>query len=144
MPTKVALPSNGIGTLRTLGYTRSDAAAQLEMLMVCERTILLDVRFTPTSRWFPAWRRHALAAKYGDRYVWEQRLGNVNHKHRALGIKLAKGHREAAFKAAQLLMQGFSLVLLCGCKRAHTCHRSQAARHIRHALRTLREKEVQA
>lgn len=137
MPTQVAQPFNGVGTLRTFGYARPDAVAQLETLMACERTILLDIRFTPTSRWLPAWRRHALAAKYGDRYVWEQRLGNVHHKQRALGIRLAKGHREAALEAAQRLMQGFSLILLCACKRAHGCHRSQAARHIRRALRTL-------
>jgi hypothetical protein len=46
MPTKVALPSNGVGTLHTLGYARPDAATRLEALMACEHTILHDVRRT--------------------------------------------------------------------------------------------------
>jgi uncharacterized protein (DUF488 family) len=134
-----------IGTLYTLGYAHPDAAKRLERLMEQSQSILVDIRYTPRSRWFPAWNRNALAAKYGARYVWEQRLGNVNHKHRATGIKLAEGHREAVMEAAQHLMQGCSLVLLCACKRARGCHRSRVARRIRRAVRTLQAmKEVQA
>jgi uncharacterized protein (DUF488 family) len=133
------------GTLHTLGYAHPDAAKQLERLMEQPHIILVDIRSTPRSRWFPAWNRNALAAKYGVRYVWEQRLGNVNHKHRAAGIKLAEGHREAVIEAAQRLAQGCSLILLCACKRARGCHRSRVARRIRRALRTLQAmKEVQA
>lgn len=127
------------GTLYTLGYAHPDATDHLSNLMNQEHIVLLDIRYSPYSRWYPTWTRYALASTYGERYRWEQRLGNLNYRERESGIKLAEGHREAIQEAASLLSQGTSLVLLCACKDARTCHRSLVAKLIQDALDRIQE-----
>jgi len=59
------------GTIYTLGYSAQDAAAQLERYMREAHTLLVDVRLRPVSR-------------YGERYHWHRRLGNLHYKSRRL------------------------------------------------------------
>jgi uncharacterized protein (DUF488 family) len=135
-----------MGTLYTLGYAgyaHPDASFQLERYLRQEPILLLDIRSSPRSRWYPAWNKAALAARYGYRYTWEPRLGNVNYRHRDLGIELAQGHREAVHAAAKLLCEGTNLVLLCACKDERTCHRSLVAKLIQDAVQALREERPQ-
>ena len=129
------------GTLYTLGYAHPDATAQLERLMTHTNIILVDIRHTPRSRWFPAWNRNALTARYRHRYIWDQRLGNVNHdpQRRKLGIKLDEGHMDAVHTAAEMLLQGTSLILLCACKDPQKCHRVVVAKLIQDALQEIQE-----
>jgi hypothetical protein len=109
-------------------------ASHLAEMMQQDRTLLVDIRLSPHCRWNASWESKALAATYGRRYVWERRLGNLNYRHRERGIQLAEGHQTAISKAAALLRDGVSLLLLCACKEASTCHRSLVEKLIREAL----------
>ncbi len=131
-----------IGTIYTIGYAHPDAAANVVRLMQQEHTILLDVRFSPRSRWQPVWNRAALQTAYGARYQWDKRLGNLNYQQRELGIELAEGHLDAAREAATLVTTGTSLIVLCACKDARTCHRTMVAKLIQDAIQALREVSV--
>lgn len=122
------------GTIYTLGYSQWKAAATLERLMRQPRTFLLDVRFQPVSRWNPEWNRAELAARYGEQYRWERRLGNVNYWSRDRGIQLPAGSQDAVCEAASLICAGTSLVLLCACADERACHRSFVAKLIADVL----------
>jgi len=122
------------GTIYTLGYSQPKAAATLERLMRQPQTLLLDVRYQPVSRWNPEWNRAELAARYGEQYRWERRLGNVNYWSRERGIQLPAGSQEAVQEAASLLLAGTSLVILCCCVDERACHRSLVAKLIQDAL----------
>jgi len=122
------------GTLYTIGYSNPGAAAHVARLMRDERTLLLDIRYSPRSRWSPEWNRRALAARYGQCYLWDQRLGNVNYQHHERGIELSEQYPLAVRAVASLLSQGTSLILLCACKNARTCHRSLVAKLVQDAL----------
>ena len=128
-----------IGTIYTIGYAHPGAAANVAQLMRQEHIILLDVRLSPRSRWQPTWNRAALQTAYGARYRWDKRLGNLNYQQRELGIELADGHLDAAREAAVLLAGGTSLILLCACKDARTCHRTTVAKLIQDAVQALQE-----
>jgi uncharacterized protein (DUF488 family) len=122
------------GTIYTLGYSQRKAAATLERLLRQPQTLLLDVRFQPVSRWNPEWNRADQAARYGEQYRWERRLGNVNYWSRDRGILLPANSQEAVQEAAGLLLAGTSLVLLCCCGDERACHRSYVAKLIQDAL----------
>lgn len=122
------------GTIYTLGYSQRKAAATLERLLRQSQILLLDVRYQPTSRWNPEWNRADLAARYGEQYRWERRLGNVNYWSRERGIQLPAGSQGAVQEAASLLLAGTSLVLLCCCGDERACHRTLIAKLIQDAL----------
>src|SRR5258708_1821625 len=107
-----------LGTLHSIGYANRDEARRVESLMRNARTLLVDIRSSPHSQYYPLWSQHQLAARYGKRYVWERRLGNVNYQHREQGITLAPGHEQAIQSAVSHLKEGTSLILLCACKYA--------------------------
>jgi uncharacterized protein (DUF488 family) len=127
------------GTLYTCGYAHPETAARVARLMSNPAMLLVDIRYRPRSRWQPAWNRNALAGIYGARYVWDRRLGNLNYQHRECGIALAEGHAAAVQEAAALLCAGTSLLLLCACKDARTCHRTLVAKYIQDAVQTVQE-----
>jgi uncharacterized protein (DUF488 family) len=131
-------PLNGIGTLYTIGYAHPTARPQIERLMQQEQTILLDIRSSPYSRW-ALWKKQALMHRYGQRYRWERRLGNLKYHHQEREIELAEGHRQAVEHVASMLFQGTSLILLCACKDARTCHRTLVAKLVQDAVQALRE-----
>jgi uncharacterized protein (DUF488 family) len=122
------------GTIYTLGYSQRKAAATLDRLLRQPRTLLLDVRYQPVSRWNPEWNQTELVARYGEQYRWERRLGNVNYWSRDRGIQLPANSQEAVHEAAALLLAGTSLVLLCCCGDERACHRSYVAKLIQDAL----------
>ncbi len=122
------------GTIYTLGYSQRKAATALERLLRQPRTLLLDVRYQPVCHWNPEWDRAALAARYGEQYHWERRLGNLYYWSRDQGIRLPGNYREATREAANLLLAGTSLVLLCACGNERSCHRSYVAKLIQDTL----------
>ncbi|HEY6410614.1 MAG TPA: DUF488 family protein [Ktedonobacteraceae bacterium] len=130
------------GTIYTVGYGHPDAAAQLDRLMRDPRTRLIDIRLQPQSRWWPEWNRAALSARYGRRYVWDRRLGNLHYQHREQAIQLAEGHPDAIGEAATLICEGISLILLCACRNARECHRSLVAKLIQDSLPVPQHGEV--
>lgn len=133
------------GELFIIGYANLDAFAQVSELMRRRaRILLVDIRLDPICTWSPVWNSHDLKTTYGRRYLWERRLGNLNHKHREQGIQLAEGHEQAEHKAAELLCNGVSLILLCACKDARACHRGLVAKHIQDAVQAQLKSGVQA
>lgn len=131
------------GFLYTLGYAAPDAVAQLEQLMREPLMLLVDVRISPRSRWWPQWTKHALRATWGTRYSHEKRLGNLNYRDHTQPVVLCGPHPEQAIAGAvTLLQQGYSLVLLCACRHEETCHRSLVAQLILEALAVSQGNEV--
>jgi uncharacterized protein (DUF488 family) len=122
------------GTIYTLGYSQPKASARLEQLMHNPCMLLVDVRYQPVCSFTPQWNRAFLAGRYGQRYVWERRLGNVHYRSRDLPIQLAPGSQHAIAEALGLLRAGTSLVLLCACANERACHRSLVAKLIQDAL----------
>ncbi len=122
------------GILYTLGYSAPGAATQLERYMHNPHILLVDVRLRPASRWAKEWNKTALISRYGERYRWEPRLGNLHFKSRTLPILLAPDHPNAIAELASLVLSGTSLVLLCACSDGRTCHRTLVARLIQDAL----------
>ena len=122
------------GMIYTLGYSQRKAAATLERLLRHPGTLLLDVRYQPVCRWNPVWNRAELAARYGEQYRWERRLGNVNYWSQTRPIQLPAGSHEAVSEAANLLCTGISLVLVCACGDERACHRTLVAKLIQEAL----------
>ncbi|GCF07327.1 DUF488 domain-containing protein [Dictyobacter arantiisoli] len=110
------------GALTTIGYTEQDAALHLAQYLAQPRTALIDIRYTPYSRWRPEWNSTALQAVYGLRYTHIKALGNVNYKTPGSPIQLLDPDLSVA-KLVQLLRQGISLKLLCACKDYERCHR---------------------
>ncbi len=99
--------------------------------------MLLDIRSSPYSRW-AWWKKQALMHRYGQRYCWERRLGNLNSHHQERGIELAEGHRQAVEQVASMLFQGISLILLCACKDNRTCHWALVAKLVQDAVQARR------
>ncbi len=124
---------HGIGTLSTIGYAHPAACPQIERLMQQERTMLLAIRSCPYSRW-AWWKKPALMHRSGQRSRWERRLGNLNFHHQQRGIELAEGRRQAVEQVTSMLFQGTSLILLCACKDARTCHRTLVAKLVQDAV----------
>ena len=126
------------GTIYTLGCTHPEAATRLKHLMRISNTLIIDIRARPTSRKAPGWNRAALTACYRERYVWEQRLGDLHSqipdRGNQLGAELAAGHQDAIHEAAALLREGTSLVLLCVCGDERACHLRLVAKRIQDAL----------
>ena len=122
------------GTIYTLGYSQRKAAATLERLLRHRQTLLLDVRYQPVCSFNPEWNQTELAARYGEQYRWERRLGNMHYWSRDRGIRLPGNSQEAVWEAAGLLLAGTSLVLLCACGDERACHRSYVAKLIQDAL----------
>jgi len=126
-----------VGSLYTLGYAAPDAVAQLEQLMSDPTMLLIDVRISPRSRWWPHWTKQALRARWGTRYSHEKRLGNVNYRDHSQPVELCGPHPEQAIAGAVTLLQhGYSLVLLCACRNEDTCHRTLVAHMIVETLCT--------
>ena len=78
---------------------------------------LVDIRFTPHSR-NPSFRKAALEAAFGDRYVYLRAFGNRNYKGGPVEIvdyEAGKAALEALDKPA---------LLLCVCRDPKTCHRT--------------------
>ena len=122
------------GTIYTPGYSKREAAATLERLMRLPRVLLVDVRYQPVCSFTPQWNRASLAGRYGQRYVWERRLGNLHYRSRDLPIQLAPGYHYAIDETVRLLRAGTSLVLLCACANERACHRSYVAKLIQDGL----------
>jgi hypothetical protein len=126
------------GTIYTLECTHPEAATKLKRLMRISNTLLVDIRARPTSRKAHGWNRATLTARYRERYVWEQRLGDLHSRKPdrgiQLGAELATGHQDAIRDAAALLGAGTSLVLLCVCGDERSCHLRLVAKRIQDAL----------
>ena len=108
--------------LYTLGYAARGSELELARLMADPKTLLVDIRLVPASRWCPQWRKAVLSATYGERYLHLVGLGNLNYKDRDKGIQLLAPDA-ALLELHRLQASGWSLVLLCACADYAVCHR---------------------
>ena len=124
------------GTLYTLGYATPGSADALEELMTASEVLIIDIRERAQSRWWPVWNKKQLRARWGSRYTHEKQLGNINRRDRSLPVVLHGPHPEQAIGGiAALLVQGYSVVLLCACREYETCHRKVVAEMIQQAMK---------
>jgi uncharacterized protein (DUF488 family) len=111
--------------LYTLGYRHRSLDDIAHVLQTYE-ALLVDVRYTPASRWRPESGRHRLAAYFGARYVWCEALGNRNYNDKGGPIALAD-YPAGLAQVRTLLETHAALVLMCVCSEVETCHRRIAA-----------------
>jgi uncharacterized protein (DUF488 family) len=115
-------------TIYTIGYS-GWKPEQLRDTIHALGAVLVDVRFSPRSRQ-PQWAGGNLAKLVGaGSYRHLKALGNENYKNGG-PIKLVD--TQAGVAALAPILAERPVVLLCGCKDHHTCHRTTAA----HALAT--------
>ena len=114
------------GRVYLLGYAAPGAAEQLERWMADASVVLVDIRLAARSRWMREWNKGQLVKRWGDRYVHEPRLGNLNYRDRSQPIEIRDLSGGLA-TVTDLLDQGRSVVLLCACADASRCHRRVVA-----------------
>jgi uncharacterized protein DUF488 len=107
--------------LYTLSYSRR-TLADLHALVEAHAAVLVDIRETPASRWYPERRQGALRAHFGTRYVWCQALGNLNYKDKGGPIHL-RDYPAGLVQIRALLHAHGAVILLCGCPAGQACHR---------------------
>ncbi len=100
------------------GYADGGVPA-LERLMQ-DGAYLVDIRLSPRSR-MPAFNQNALQARFQKRYIHMPDLGNVNYRN-GEPIKIAHPGRGIS-RLVNGLNQGYTLILMCGCKDYSSCHR---------------------
>src|SRR5579864_6777358 len=105
----------------TLGYAAAGSDRRLAYFMGKPRTLLIDLRLDPVSS-YAMWDESALRRAWGKRYRQAGAyLGNVNH---ATGGEISIPRlREGLEVLLDFVLEGWSLVLLCGCMNLPECHR---------------------
>jgi len=126
----------------TTGYYGHQPEALKALAAALDATVV-DIRFMPASR-VPGWRKQALQKLLGERYLWVQAFGNIHYND---GQPIQIADMAAGVKA--LIRHGQrNYILLCGCRDAHTCHRSVVGEHLRgisrEGVREVTEAEWQA
>ncbi|SRR5579875_2316182 len=137
--------TSAVGTLYTIGYTNQAEQQRLGQLMQARHRLLVDIRFTPFSRAFPAFCREQLHHRYNvaeqahlpvgervARYVWYRSLGNRNYRQGG-PIQLANPEQGVRHVVAALLA-GRDVILLCACADERHCHRTLVAQLVQEAL----------
>ncbi|GMH38429.1 hypothetical protein BSKO_06313 [Bryopsis sp. KO-2023] len=110
----------------TLGYASFDLAAICEAIGRAEAT-LVDVRMSPFSK-KPGFRRKELQAALAGRYAHLSEFGNVNYGERhSLGIEIRDYVKGREILGGIASRTGRPVVLMCGCKDLHGCHRGVLA-----------------
>lgn len=118
---------NTIYTIGYAGWTPAGVKARVEAL----NAILLDIRYSPYSK-RPEWRGESLKALLGRaRYSHIKTLGNRNYRGDGPIVLDAP---EAAIETVTRLLAQHPVVLLCACRDAATCHRSNAAEFLSERL----------
>ena len=90
--------------------------------------VAVDIRFAPWSK-DPVWRIDALRERFGWRYLHVQALGNRNFRGDG-PIDLADAERGLTV-VEEVVAGPCRPVLICGCREARRCHRSEVARLLR-------------
>lgn len=117
---------NTIYTIGYAGWTPAGVKARVEAL----NAMLLDIRYSPYSK-RPEWRGESLKALLGRaHYQHMKTLGNRNYRDGPIVLDAP----EAAVETVTRLLTHQPIVLLCACRDAATCHRSNAAEFLSERL----------
>lgn len=119
-------------TVYTLGYT-GRKPHDIKALVTALDATLIDIRFSPLSR-CAYWTKQAFVTLLGDRYQHLKALGNANYKSDG-PVHLV----DFAAGEAHIAASPRPVVLMCGCKDAHTCHRTHVAQLLRNHGYTVEE-----
>ncbi len=118
-----------MNTIYTWGYAGSrpdDLKAFADTLGAA----VVDVRYSPHSRWQPRWEGHELQMLVGfSNYFWYQQFGNVNYSGDG-PIKLADPALGLHMVAPILAER--PIILVCACRDVERCHRKVAAEYIQY------------
>lgn len=115
------------GKVVPFGYTGNNGLSRLDALMADDNRLIVDIRYSPHSRWHKQWEGRELEQRYFEsfplaRYVWLQALGNVNYRNgEPIHIADAQGGIEALKNLLTLAER--DIILLCACSEYETCHR---------------------
>lgn len=115
-------------TIGYSGWTLDDLSGE-----IVERldAMLIDIRMQPWSR-RPEWQKRSLLDHFGaGRYLHDPRLGNSNYNNDK-PIQLAAPDK--AVGAIKAMLTKWPIVLMCGCRDWHTCHRTVAAEYLAEQL----------
>ncbi len=116
-----------MNTIFTLGYSGSSPEAVSHILNLYDAR-LVDIRTNPRSR-LVHWNGEALRRYLGNnRYMHVQSLGNANYKQADAPIQLINPALAATI--LRPVIEKMSIILMCGCKEAATCHRTPAAEYL--------------
>lgn len=105
--------------LKTVGYGHNDAQAAIDSL-AAQGYHIVDIRLKTYSN-KPGFSGEALTAKYRRAYHKTPSLGNLNYNRSDSDIELKDAAR-GLLQLKQAIARA-PIVLLCGCKLAHRCHR---------------------
>lgn len=109
----------------TLGYS-GRKPEEIKKIVNDLDAILVDIRFSPRSR-VPRWaKKNLIALVGGSHYHHLKAFGNENYKSGG-PIKFVD------FEAGQAFIEKVerpAVILMCGCKNYHTCHRAEAAQRL--------------
>ena len=108
------------GKIIPFGYADGGVVG-LERLMADPSTYLVDIRLVARSTW-QAFNKQSLQARFRERYIHMPELGNVNYSHRDQPIQIAYPDRGIP-RLMNGIDQGYTIVLMCGCKQYELCHR---------------------
>jgi len=106
-------------TLYSAGYRNLSLDAFCAFI-AREGLVVADVRLRPYSILNPTWNQKALVQRLGDRYAWIPELGNLNYK----GGPIALQNEAGGLERVRALLRDTSVVVLCVCPDAATCHRT--------------------
>jgi hypothetical protein len=118
------------GKIIPFGYA-DGGVVTLERLMADPTAYLVDIRLTPRSQ-FQAFHQEALQARFHSRYIHMPELGNVNYRN-GQPIKIANPDRGMS-RLINGLNQGYTLILMCGCKQYELCHRHTVVDLLKQAM----------
>jgi len=107
------------GKIIPYGYSNG-GVIELERLMRERSAYLVDIRLSPRSQ-FQAFNREALQARFHKRYIHIPERGNVNYR-KGQPIQIAHPDRGIE-RLVNGISQGYTIVLMCGCKEYSSCHR---------------------
>ena len=120
-------PSVAIATdgqpVYTLGYAGVEIETVQNMVEALDAT-LVDIRLAGRSR-KRGFNKKALREAFGENYLHLPQLGNVNYNDRDKPIELKDF--AGGLEAIRAQAPDKPLVLMCGCKSVHTCHRQTVA-----------------
>jgi len=115
----------GYGKLYTVGYASLEGVKQLQEVFA-QNVLIIDIRYSPASRWRPEWSRKRLMETLAPNYYHILELGNVNYRFPELPIKLLNANFGIS-QIVPLLQEGRDVCLLCVCSDWRKCHRRVVA-----------------
>lgn len=109
----------------TAGYGNAHTADELFRAAQRLKAHVLDIRISPKST-RQEWNYTTLQTRFKVRYAHLHAFGNENYKRPGDGFALVNAEA-GCDEVVRRVGEGQTVILLCGCKEFHKCHRSAVA-----------------